>query len=105
MRNYYRNQRDTLIACIKNNPASSFLQIREEDAGLHFLIQVHKDLSDKEIKQRTEQAGIRISCLSEYYYDKTMLTQMYPTLIMNYSGLQEENLEEAIHRLCQCLEQ
>ena len=65
----------------------------EQDAGLHFLLQVDTQLSDRELIARLEQAGIRIHALSSYYHDRS---EDLHCLVVNYSGLKEEALEEAL---------
>lgn len=101
MRNFYRNQRDLILKCIKNSPLSSYVTIKEEDSGLHFLMNIKTSLSDDTIIRRAEQEGLRISCLSQYYH-KTALNAEH-TIIINYSGIQPNKIEEAINRLNNCI--
>ncbi|MDO5520621.1 MAG: PLP-dependent aminotransferase family protein [bacterium] len=97
MRNYYRKQRDTILDCIKNSPLSSLVTITEEDSGLHFLMKLNTKMSDEELLHAAEQNGIRISCLSQYYHDTA--DAPHHILIMNYSGIEQSKLKEAIERL------
>jgi GntR family transcriptional regulator/MocR family aminotransferase len=101
MRNFYRNQRDLILQCIKNSPLSSCVTIKEEDSGLHFLMNIKTSLSDDAIIQRAEQEGLRISCLSQYYHNTASSSEH--TLIINYSGIESDKIEEAIRRLSKCL--
>jgi len=101
MRNFYRNQRDLILQCIKNSPLSSYVTIKEEDSGLHFLMNIKTSLSDSAIIQKAEQEGLRISCLSQYYHNVASSAQH--TLIINYSGIESDKIEEAIHRLSKCI--
>lgn len=100
-RNFYRTQRDTLLKCIKNSPLASCSTIREEDAGLHFLLKLDTQLSDKDLIEKAKQAGLHIACLSEYYHKPEQKTEH--TLVINYSGLKPEKIPEAINRLSNCL--
>ncbi len=97
MRNYYRKQRDYLLTCIKNSPLSSLVTIMEEDSGLHFLMKINTDLSDEELIHSAMQNGIRISCLSQYYYDSESAPDHI--IIMNYSAIEQSKIEEAVLRL------
>lgn len=100
-RNFYKTQRNTLLDCIKNSPLSSCSNIMEEDSGLHFLIKLDTRLSDHALIERAKQAGLKISCLSQYYHNPD--TQMNHILVINYSGIQPDRIPEAIARLCTCL--
>lgn len=100
-RNFYKTLRDTLLECIKNSPLSSCSTIMEEDAGLHFLMKLDTSLSDEALIEKAKQAGLRIACLSKYYYKPD--AGIEHTLIMNYSGLELEKIPEAVKRLSDCI--
>lgn len=97
MRTYYRTLRDTILTCIKNQPGFSKVTILEEDAGLHFLLKVETNMSDKELIAKAKEQEIHVSCLSQYYSEP--LYQDSHILIINYSGINIDNIEEAIERL------
>lgn len=97
MRNYYRTQRDTIISCIRQHPYFDRVTIKEENAGLHFLLEVDTSLSDQELVEHAIKKGIHVSCLSEYYYNRQ--NAVPHTLILNYSGLEGEKIEQAIEKL------
>ena len=97
MRNYYRAQRDTIISCIRQHPYYKYVTIKEENAGLHFLLTVDTRLSDYELIHRASEKGIHISCLSEYYYNQQKAVPH--TLIINYSGIEKERIGQAIELL------
>lgn len=100
MRSYYRKQRDRLILAIKKSSLSAHTAICEEDAGLHFLLKVETALTDEEIVIRAKAAGIRLTCLSQYYH---MGNSVLHTLVINYSGLLPETVDEAVRRLADIL--
>ena len=93
MRKFYKNRRNTLVSMLKNCAFSHQLTILEQDAGLHFLLQIDTELTDGELTQRLEQAGVRVRALSDYYHDSC---QDRHCLVVNYSGLREENLADAL---------
>jgi len=97
MRNYYRNLRDTMLSCIKNEPGYSDITILEEDSGLHFLIKVDTTASDNELIATAALQGLHISCLNQYY--TLPPTTDSHTIIINYSGIRASGIPEAIHRL------
>ncbi len=130
MRSYYRQQRDRLIDAIENSSLSQGV-ICEEDAGLHFLLRIKTRYTDLELVQRAQTAGIRITCLSQYYHAATdtafsntdtitsdTVGQPDPTinkhnisgsvsyentLVINYSGMNPEHITEAITKLAEIL--
>ena len=97
MRNYYRKERDILIECIKKSSLANISVIKEENSGLHFLLQTKSSVSDEELIKKAAQSGIRISCLSQYYSDADEAPAH--TVIINYSGISHEKIPEAIERL------
>ena len=102
MRTYYRRIRDELLETIKNSPLASRCEIAEEDAGLHFLLRVDTSLSDAALLQKARQAEIRLSCLSEYYYETTDDIPAH-TLVVNYSGLTSEEIPQVVALLTECV--
>lgn len=101
MRNYYRAQRDSILCAIKSEKYFNRTKIKEENAGLHFLLEVDTDMSDTMLVERARKKGINISCLSQYYYDKSHAKEH--TIIINYSGIDREIIPSAITRLYQAL--
>ena len=103
MRNFYHNQRDLLLDCLKNSPLSSRIAITEEDAGLHFLMHVNVSVPDESITENAAAKGLRIASLSRYYAQAPASESH--TFIMNYSAIPPEHMKEAIARLCQVFEE
>ena len=93
MRKSYKSRRNTVISLLRHCAFSEKLTILEQDAGLHFLLRVDTPLSDGELTARLAQAGIRAQALSEFYQEGT--TQR-GYLVVNYSGIQEEDLKKAL---------
>ena len=96
MRKYYRQRRNAVIAQLKRCAFSEQLTILEQDAGLHFLLKVKTELSDQELTRKLEESGIRIRALSDYYHDNPRDRHC---LVVNYSGIREEDLEKALDAL------
>ena len=94
MKTKYREKRDTLIKALKESGFSQKIAISEENAGLHFLMKINTDISDEEFRQRAYQKGVKVAFLSEYMQSFSKDAQH--TMVVNYSGLEEENLAEAI---------
>ena len=96
MRKFYRQRRNALIAQLKNCPFSQKLTVLEQDAGLHFLLRLDTPLSDRELKEKLKASGIRVNTLSEFYHDQSA---DWKCLVVNYSGLKEEDFQKALDAL------
>lgn len=101
MRNHYRALRDKLLSQLAKSPLADRVTITEENAGLHFLLELDTDRSDEEIVQSAEAEDIRISFVSQYYFAQE--GRRPHVLVMNYSGLEEEKVPEAVARLCRAV--
>ncbi len=101
MRNYYRSRRDELMSQIKANPRYHKTEIKEEHSGLHFLMKVNTELTDEELVAKAKKQGLNLSCLSEYYHDKSNCDRH--TLLINYSGLSKDKISRATDLLFQIL--
>ena len=95
MRKFYRARRNRLLTALRTCAYADRLQIREMDAGLHFLLKVDTRLSDSELVCRFADAGIRIRSLGSYYREDVPETDRR-CLVVNYSGLREEELEAVL---------
>ncbi len=94
MRNYYHNKRDALLTAIEKSPLASYVKISEEDAGLHFLMEINTTLSDDEFCSQAKKRGVNISSLSQYYFQPPKSVKHI--FIINYSSLDESAIPEAI---------
>lgn len=101
MRNFYQKKRNLLLDAIKNSPLADFVTISEEDAGLHFLMEIHTPMDEETFKARAEKQDIRISALVDYYVNPPATKR--PVFIINYSSLPDERIPEAVERIYQCI--
>ena len=102
MRKFYKIRRNRLLAAVADCPVSRRLTILEQDAGLHFLLKVDTELSDPELLEKLKAMGIRVNTLGSYYHDGPPQTDTH-TLVVNYSGLTDEAINE-LERILQSLE-
>ena len=102
MRNHYRALRDKLLAELRQSPLAGKVRISEENAGLHFLLELDTQRSDEEIRAAAEREDLRLSFVSQYYVSDQ--NRRPHVLVMNYSGLEERQIPEAVARLCRAVE-
>ena len=95
MRKFYRARRNRVIALLERCPAAEKLTIQEQDAGLHFLLQVDTTLSDEALVSFLLEKGLKVQSLGSFYTHPRDLR----TLVVNYSGVDEAALEAALQRL------
>ncbi len=101
MRNYYRSQRDSLMNEIAKHPFFGRVQIKEEDAGLHFLMKIDTRLTDSRLIEKGRAKGINLACLSGCYHNGSSADAH--TLIINYSGLSPDKIKQAVELLFECI--
>ena len=100
MRKFYKNRRNAIVAQVAGCAGGARMTMEEQDAGLHFLLRVNTALSDRELTGKLSDRGIRVKALSEYYHDDPGDRHC---LVINYSGLREEDLGEALTALCEIM--
>lgn len=96
MRKFYHSRRNRLVAALEGCRAADKLTILEQNAGLHFLLQVDTDLPDNALVEALAGQGIRVQALSSFFHAPQ---KNLHTLVINYSGIHEENLPEAVRRI------
>ena len=102
MRNYYRKLRDALLNAIRKSPLDSNCTILEENSGLHFLLKINTNKSDAQLKEDAKSNGLIISCMSDYYMHHHVNDNEH-IIIINYSGIDANNINSIIEKLCQII--
>ncbi len=92
MRKFYKARRNRLLELLRSCTWAEKLTIQEADAGLHFLVRVDTPLSDAELVIFCQKLGLRVRSLSSYYHD-AVPPEAQRTLVINYSGLRQEDME------------
>ena len=95
MRRFYRARRNRILELLKTCDFAPLLTIREEDAGLHFLLTVDTQMSDEELVSLCNGAGLPVRALSGYYHTPAQESVAH-CLVVNYAALREEDLEAAL---------
>ncbi len=97
MKTLYRTKRDTVIEAIETSAFAGEVTIKEENAGLHFLMRLDTEKSDSSLRKEAAVLGIRLAFLSEYKHKPNKADEH--VLVINYSGIDTQKLPEAIRRL------
>ena len=95
MRKFYKTTRNRLVDRLENQEYAHRLTIQEKDAGLHFLLKVDTDMTEAELVSWCEERGVKVRALSSYYHGPVP-EQDKNCLVINYSGLREEDLDRIL---------
>ena len=98
MRRFYRRRRNKIMELLAQSPFASRLQVREEEAGLHFLVKVDTDLPDEALVALCRDAGLPVRTLGSYYHTEAP-EEVAHTLVINYAALREEDIRQALENL------
>ena len=97
MRKFYRSRRNRVVSLLESCPMAEKFTILEQDAGLHFLVQVDTTVSDEALTALLAAQGIRVHTLSEYYHQSP--PEQLHCLVVNYSSIDEDALKKALETL------
>ena len=97
MRKFYKNRRNRVVSALKRCPFAQRLTILEQDAGLHFILKVDTELSDEALTEKLAACGIRVHPLSHYYQGHPGRHAHH--LVVNYAGIDEDALENALQQI------
>ena len=106
MRNLSKKKRDLLLDALNGSPIHSLYSISEENAGLHFLLNLKLKEDPGAFLSRLGRSGIRMGRLSDYMGTGNEKSMQLPgdhraehTFIMNYSSVAQDKIPEAVRRL------
>ena len=69
MRLFYSRQRKKVIDIINHSSLKDKCKVKENDSGLHFLLQLNTKLKDEVIEEELAEKDIKIKALSDYYFE------------------------------------
>jgi GntR family transcriptional regulator / MocR family aminotransferase len=92
----YKQKRDELIKALKNSTFGHLIDIKNADAGLHFII-THDKISASTLSQKAKEVGLEVKTLKEHLYQPNAYIQ--DGLVMGYAHLILTDLNDMIERL------
>ena len=101
LRNYYHSKRDALLNAIQNSRLNDHVTISGEEAGVHFLMEIKSSHKEDKLIQAALSQGIKLAPLSEYYHVSEEAPEN--VYVMNYSSINENDIDEIIQKLSQCV--
>ncbi|MBN2300298.1 MAG: PLP-dependent aminotransferase family protein, partial [Acholeplasmataceae bacterium] len=94
MRKSYRQKIETIIKMVEGR---EWLRLKAYDTGLHFLMEVETEITEEQLVKKAKENHIDVTGLKSYNHSGQM--NHHPTLVIGYSGLKSEDIEEAISLL------
>ncbi len=101
MRNYYREYRGIIIKEIKQSPIYPMVSIEEDNAGLHFILSINKDIDEAQFVRYLKENNINISAVTDYCYNTK--EEYKNKFIINYSAIDSGNLKIALDIMASAL--
>ena len=99
MRNCYKQKHDRLVAVLQQY--TQRFKIHGENAGLHILLEPVDDADVVQMQKKAQEAGIRISLLSEYCMEEGLPEMQKNGLLLGYATIPLEQIETAAEQLLQ----
>ena len=97
MKMYCKESGQQLMRLLRASKKLPVVEITGGESGTHLLVKLDTDLTDMQIRWAARQRGIGVSCLSQYC---SFPEERYAkTLVMTYSNVDLDVLEEALRRL------
>lgn len=98
MRKAYKNRKDYLIRILTKSGLNSWLDIRNSDAGLHFIMSVNNGMTEAELINSAKAYDVNVYGVSDYY-QKPATNIPNSMLVIGYSGISTSLLSTAVENL------
>ena len=97
MRKIYKGKHDVLLEALKGFRKK--FKIQGDHAGSHILLCAKYDVTEKWLKEKAEECGIKIYCPSDYIIKNKCYSNSSATVIIGYAGMDIEDIEKGIAAL------
>jgi GntR family transcriptional regulator / MocR family aminotransferase len=96
MRNHYKKKLDIISEVISNYEDVYMIG---EEAGLHFLLEIRKDIDEKVLIEQARQMKIEVTGIHHYNQLEDQKISNYPTLVIGYAGIPIEDIRWVMEKL------
>lgn len=97
MRKYYKLKHDLMLNELK--AFEKDFAVSGENAGLHVLLTDRKGRTEEELRERAEEAGIKVYPMGEFYMEKPPRMERKAAVILGYGALSQEDIAEGLRLL------
>lgn len=99
MRKHYKNKHDLLLKALK--VFGNYIRITGENAGLHLVVEFLQERSEEELIRKASEQGIQLYGLNRHYI--TEEKSKYPTILLGYANVSEDDIQDGIQLLYKSL--
>lgn len=103
MRLYYSRKRRQLLEYLEQSKLSRICHVKENESGLHFLVELDTGYSEAFVIKKLKSRGIRLQPVSEYYVNDDH--QKENCYIIKYSNLELENIGHIFDWIYEAMEE
>lgn len=94
MRGIYKGKHDYFLSLLKKE--AWVHKIYGDHAGMHLLVELDTEQTAEWVVEQAKKQGIRFYALEEYMIPGTCAEMRYPTVLLGYGALSEEEMQEGI---------
>lgn len=101
LRTYYKKLRLAILDEYAASRLSKVSQVIENNAGTHFLLYVRTTMTEKDVRKKALAARVQVHFLSEYFEKPP--AELYANgvcMVVNYGGVDPNQVPEAVESLC-----
>lgn len=92
MRKHYKNKHDLLLKALKI--FGNRIRITGENAGLHLVVEFLKEVSEEDLISKAFEQRIQLYGLNRHYI--TQEKSKYPTILLGYANVSEDDIQNGI---------
>lgn len=97
LQGYYGRKRDLFYDALGASSLNGIVHVSKNLAGTHMLVRVQTSLDDDEIRKRAAQMRIHLRLLTDYCRFPSV--RDLKTLVVNYAGMEDEDVARAVRIL------
>ena len=97
MRKIYKGKHDILLEALKGFRKK--FKIEGDHAGSHILLRAKYEVTETWLKEKAEENGIKVYCLSDYVIEDERYQKREATVILGYAGMSPEDITQGIAKL------
>lgn len=97
MRKIYRGKHDLVLDQLKPLVQKGYLQIQGENAGLHLVLHLQKELTETQLIAEAAKQGLKLYGMKKHYLHPA--DRANESILFGYSNLTESEITEGIRRL------
>lgn len=93
MRNIYKKKRELLVEEISK--MSGDIELIGADAGLHLLLKIRNNMTEKQLVFTARKQGVRVHGISKFYLEENHIEKV-PTILIGYATMTKVEIMEAV---------